>query len=1034
MRAASILAGSASRRVSYSRFPLSVNQSGRDALDSLRESSARLELAATLADLGVWSVDLRARTSSHDARLREMVALDDKDDSRPAAALWLERIHPDERPSARRSFFELISGGSDNHTLRGEYRIVWPDGSIRWIAVAARLLMDEKGEPTRVVGVAQDITRWRQVRAERQRWADVFQHTSQGVFITDARTELIIDANPAFGRMVGHAPTELRGRPLAQLYAPSALHQLGPAVREAHDHGRALLETTYVRKNGTELPVFVDATVVMDADGEPLYRIANVRDLSNERRIRDRQLLLVEAGELLASSLDYAATIRQVVKLAVPVFADLATFSEPDGTTRFLRTSALQHADAAQQEIAVEIDGRFPMHLDDDSGAARVLRTGEPELIPTISDATLESIARDGEHLILLRNAGVRSIINVPLVARGEMLGVLGFAISQSERRFDEGDLRFALELAHRAALAIDNARLFAAERSARERTDRLQWVTAGLTEALTSAEVADVIIREAVPLVHARAGAVLVHDERSDEVVLLSQSGLPAQVVKPLKRFRPRATSSVARLLTGSFPVLSGPSEWEAGLSSDAATEAHVAGLDFYVGFPFMSEARARGVLGLFFDTPRALTADELDFMNAVIAQGSQAMERARLFETAERERRRAERAAELARRIQQVTAALSVAVTPGQVARTLVQQGSVAVSADGGVLAVLAEEDDQLEIVYMTGVDGQKMEPYLRLPCVRGRPIADALIERRIVTIQSPDEARSQYPDPSGIVAAMDAQALVVVPVLAGEQVIAVLGLRFAEPRAVSAETRDFLATLGEVAGQALERARLYAAESSARAEAERARQDAEAANAAKSDFLAVMSHELRTPLNAIAGYTELLEMGVRGPVTPVQLKDLGRIQRSQRHLLGLINDVLNFARLDAGRVEYHMERVPVAELIVHASEIIEPQTDARGITFRATSAHGLAFYADREKDGARLHVRDTGPGIPEDQQERVFEPFVQLGRSRSSPGEGSGLGLAISRDLARGMHGDLTLTSTVGLGTCFTLDLMPMPEESD
>jgi signal transduction histidine kinase len=297
-------------------------------------------------------------------------------------------------------------------------------------------------------------------------------------------------------------------------------------------------------------------------------------------------------------------------------------------------------------------------------------------------------------------------------------------------------------------------------------------------------------------------------------------------------------------------------------------------------------------------------------------------------------------------------------------------------------------------------------------------------------------------------------------VVPVLAGERVIAALGLHFDEPRAVSAETRDFLATLGEVAGQALERARLYAAESDARAEAERARRDAEAANAAKSDFLAVMSHELRTPLNAIAGYTQLLELGVRGPVTAGQLEDLARIQRSQRHLLGLINDVLNFARLDAGRVEYHMESVPVAELLLHATEIIAPQTEARSITFHAASADGLAVHADREKvqqvllnllanaarftppggrievdtdrDGGMvlLHVRDTGPGIPHDQWERVFEPFVQLGRSRSTPGEGSGLGLAISRDLARGMGGDLTVTSVVGNGACFTLGLMGMP----
>src|SRR5690606_35390772 len=153
-------------------------------------------------------------------------------------------------------------------------------------------------------------------------------------------------------------------------------------------------------------------------------------------------------------------------------FADLATFSEPDRASGQLRTSALQHADHARGAAAVDLDGRYPMHLRDRVGAGRVLRTGDPELIATVSDDALQALALDEEHLSLLRGIGLQSIINVPLVARGETLGVLGFATCHSERRYDENDLRFALDLAHRAALAIDNARLFAAERSARERTE----------------------------------------------------------------------------------------------------------------------------------------------------------------------------------------------------------------------------------------------------------------------------------------------------------------------------------------------------------------------------------------------------------------------------------------------------------------------------------------------------------------------------------------------------------------------------------
>src|SRR5690606_14289511 len=249
---------------------------------------------------------------------------------------------------------------------------------------------------------------------------------------------------------------------------------------------------------------------------------------------------------------------------AVPVFADWATFNVPDHATGLLRASALQHMDPARRERALDLGGRYPMRLDDDAGAGRVLRTGEPELVADIPDSMLATIAHDERHLTLLREIGLRSMINVPLVARGETLGVLSFATGHSARRYDEGDLRFALELAHRAALAIDNARLFAAERSARERTERLQRVTAALTEALMPEQVAEVIIREALPSVGAQAGSVCVYDEPSGQLTLVAQSGLPAPLVAALRTFSPPAGSAAARLLTGTETVLSGPTDWE--------------------------------------------------------------------------------------------------------------------------------------------------------------------------------------------------------------------------------------------------------------------------------------------------------------------------------------------------------------------------------------------------------------------------------------------------------------------------------------
>jgi PAS domain S-box-containing protein len=269
----------------------------------------------------------------------------------------------------------------------------------------------------------------------------------------------------------------------------------------------------------------------------------------------------------------------------------------------------------------------------------------------------------------------------------------------------------------------------------------------------------------------------------------------------------------------------------------------------------------------------------------------------------------------------------------------------------------------------------------------------------------------------------------------------------------------------TAYEVTDEVMARRALEAAQADARVAreaAESAQHDAEQANRAKSEFLAVMSHELRTPLNAIGGYAELMQLGIHGPVTNEQLVALERIQRSQRHLLGLINGVLNYSRVEAGAVHYEVADVPLEETLATCEALIAPQVRAKRLHFvNHPCPPGTMVRADREKlqqvvlnllsnsvkftdTGGRVElacagtpngmmsvqVRDTGRGIPAEQRERVFQPFVQVEAGLTRTHDGVGLGLAISRDLARGMGGDLTVESEEGHGSTFTLTV-PLAE---
>ena len=225
-------------------------------------------------------------------------------------------------------------------------------------------------------------------------------------------------------------------------------------------------------------------------------------------------------------------------------------------------------------------------------------------------------------------------------------------------------------------------------------------------------------------------------------------------------------------------------------------------------------------------------------------------------------------------------------------------------------------------------------------------------------------------------------------------------------------------------------------------------------EEANRTKSEFLAAMSHELRTPLNAIGGYADLLLVGVGGEISDQQRQYLTRIRGSQQHLLAIINDLLNFSRVESGQLVYDIGPTPLCDVLEMVTPMIIPQANAKGLhvvhpigvdviaradmpkveqilinllsnAVKFTPPGGrIELSCQRVGDRVALLVLDTGIGIPPGDLESIFEPVVQVGRSLTSPHEGTGLGLAISRDLAKAMHGELLVESRLGEGSRFTL----------
>jgi signal transduction histidine kinase len=444
-----------------------------------------------------------------------------------------------------------------------------------------------------------------------------------------------------------------------------------------------------------------------------------------------------------------------------------------------------------------------------------------------------------------------------------------------------------------------------------------------------------------------------------------------------------------------------------------------------------------------------------------------------------AESARRATDRAAARMAQLQQLTAALAATHDEADAARIIVAEVRQATGAATGSLMLrrpretegaqvergpggrfvhwLIGDGDLLDLVRQEGFRDGIEPPATHFTITTPIPTATCVRTGEPVFLDGQEEIVRTYPAMADVARQQPIHAVASIPLEVGGRVVGAMTYTFAEPRRFAREDRELFVALARQAAQALERTWLADAERRARHAAELALAEAEQANAAKSQFLAATSHELRTPLNAIGGYAQLMEMELYGPTTPEQRDALARVTRAQQQLLALINDILHFAKLEAGETLLDLADVPVHEVARQVEELLAPQLRQKGIAYDFSGACDPAIVAHADRDRLRqilvnlvgnagkytdaggalwlsaasaggqvcVDVRDTGRGIPAEKLEAIFEPFVQLHGSYTAQ-QGVGLGLAISRDLARRMGGDVTVRSEVGAGSWFTVVL--------
>ncbi|HEX6306984.1 MAG TPA: PAS domain S-box protein [Longimicrobiales bacterium] len=763
---------------------------------------------------------------------------------------------------------------------------------------------------------------------------------------------------------------------------------------------------------------------------------------------------MAEASRILASSLDYGRTLRNVAELAVPAVADWCAIDVVENGE--IQRVAVQHVDSSKARFVHQLQQRYPPDPAAPRGSAHVIRTGQVELVSEISDEDLRAVARDDEHLRLIRELGLRSYVAAPLRVRDRTLGAITLVYAESGRTYREDDRVFIEDLARRAATAIENARLVRALQQSRahaeEQAAELEAQAVELETQASELETLNQDLREAEARLRGIIDSALDAVVTSDGQSVITGWNRHAEVM-----FGWTAREAIGRNLTET-------------IIPPQHREAHRIGVERYLA---TGEKRIMNRRIEITAMRRDGTEFPVELTVASAQAGSRTIFSAFIRDITERVEAQRRIAAEHA-----VTRILAESHTLDAAAPRVLEAIGTSLQWTTGGFWVIDPAGDRLHLVGTWHDADARVSAFVELTertsFERGSGLPGRVWEQQQPVWVEDITNDATFPR---VAAAIESglHGAVAFPVRAGDEMLGVIEFFHTSIMSPDDGLLTALEVIGSGIGQSVrrvraeeERDRALRAIEEANARLAQRTVEAESANRTKSEFLATMSHELRTPINAIMGYTDLLDAEIAGALNDAQRDHLRRISASSRHLLGLVEDVLDLAKIDAGRITVVREPAPVLVPVRAAIDLITPQAHERDLVIgnRCRPDAEARFMGDSDRvqqilvnllsnaikftepggsitvhcaflrspdDGAHLDgagpwvaimVDDTGIGIAPDQVAAVFEPFVQAETGPTRRKGGTGLGLTISRQLARLMGGDLTVVSTPGRGSCFKL----------